>query len=473
MSLFVNRNEELQFLQERRSSKKAEFIVIYGRRRVGKSELVKQLIKEKPGIYFLPTRTTTHHQLTRFLEKVSSFVGEYPPAITSWEEGLQYVAKKLSQKEKAVLIIDEFPYLIEANKEIPSLFQLFWDEHLQKKNVLLILLGSSVGMMETEVLGSKSPLYGRRTAQIKLAPFKFKEARQFYPSLSLEKAIEFYSVAGSIPLYLLEFDERKTVLDNIATKILPKKELLHEEAFFLLKEELRDPATYQAILEAIAQKTTATDIAKKAHMDLHNIDKYLKVLSRLDIISKETPATIVKPKSRKVYYYFKDNFLDFWYRFCFPNASLLEENPALLIKQVIKPQLPAFIGKKFELICREWLWESQRKGHVPFPFTILGREWGKIPGTPPGENQYEIDICAIQPKTREILFGECKWQDNIDAQEALHQLQKKAANVLWNAGKRKEHYIIFAKSFKSRQPAEHALFIDLTDMERLYAKAKS
>lgn len=470
MNLFIDRKEELQFLQERHASKKAEFIVIYGRRRVGKSELVKQLIKEKKGIYFLPTRTTTYHQLAQLLEQVSSYLGEYPPAISSWREGLKYIAQKLGQKEKSVLIIDEFPYLIEANGEIPSLFQFFWDEYLQKKNVLLILLGSSVGMMETEVLGTKSPLYGRRTAQIKLSPFKFKDARQFYPSLSLEKAIEFYCVAGNIPLYLLEFDERKTILENIAAKILPKKELLHEEAFFLLKEELRDPSTYQAILEAIAQETTATDIAKKAYLDLHNIDKYLKVLGRLDLIFKETPTTVAKPKSRKVYYYLKDNFLDFWYHFCFPHASLLEENPALLLEQTIKPQLPAFIGKKFEIICREWLWELQRKRQAPFLFTAVGREWGKIQGAIPGENQYEIDICAIQPKTKEILFGECKWQEKVDASEVLHQLQRKAAYVPWNIGKRKDYYIIFAKSFKSREksPAGNVLLVDLAEMEKIY-----
>ena len=466
MSLFIDRKNEMDFLNGRYRSEKSEFIVIYGRRRVGKSELVKQFLGDKQGIYFLATRTTKHNHLKKFLDKLSSFFGEYAPAINSWEECFDYFARKLDTKKKTVLVIDEFPYLIESNKEIPSLFQLFWDEYLKEKNVFLILLGSSIGMMETEVLGKKSPLYGRRTGQINLMPFKFSDVLEFYPSLQIEKAVEFYSVVGNIPLYILEFDQNRSVLENIKDKILSKKELLNEEAEFLLKEELRDPATYQAILEAMATSATATEIAQKAHLELHNMDKYLKVLMKLDLIYKETPIVEKKPKSRKTYYYIKDNFLDFWYRFCFPNSSLIEENPDFLLHNIIKPNLNSYIGRKFEKVCKEILWELNRKEKLPFVFTQIGRQWGRLPNEPSGKNQYEIDICAFNEKAKEILFGECKWKEKVDANLLMQELKEKSKSVVWNNDKRKEYYCIIAKSFKKKWVDKNVLLLTIKDIQR-------
>ena len=476
MNLFIDRDEELNFLNQHYAQTKAQFIVIYGRRRVGKSELVKQFIKDKEAIYFLPTKTTAPHHLQRFLEKIAFYFKEYTPQINSWEDGFKYFRQKIDSPQKLVLVIDEFPYLLEANPEIPSLFQLFWDEYLKDKNIFLILLGSSISMMEAEVLSQKSPLYGRRTGQIRLLPFHFKDAALFYPSLSIEKVIEFYAVVGNIPLYLLEFDQDKSLIQNIQDKILAQKELLYEETHFLLKEELRDPATYQAILEAIAFNTTATEIAHKAQVELHNLDKYLKVLLKLDLIYKETPVTIEKPKSRKVNYYLKDNFFCFWYRFCFPNQSLLEENPSLLLNQIIQPQLNSYTGRKFEQVCKEYLWHQNRAGKAPFSFTKLGREWGKIPKAADDKNQYEIDLCAINPKNKEILFGECKWQNEVDPVALLRLLQNKAAAVGWNKGQRKEYFILFAKSFRDKskvnKEATNCSLIDLQELEEWSRKGK-
>jgi AAA+ ATPase superfamily predicted ATPase len=467
MNLFINREEELDFLNQRYQSKKAEFIVVYGRRRVGKSELIKQFSKGKPSIYFLATRTTKYHHLKKFLAKTSSFFEEYPPEVDTWEECFDYIAKKI-KKKKIVLVIDEFPYLIESNKEIPSLFQLFWDEYLKEKKIFLILSGSSIAMMEEEVLSKKSPLYGRRTGQIRLLPFKFRDVLKFYPKSSIENVVEFYSVVGSIPMYLLEFDQDKDVFSNIREKILAKKELLNEEVDFLLKEELRDPATYQAILEAIAVSTKTTEIAQKAHLELHNLDKYLKVLMKLDLIYKEAPVTIKKPKSRKVYYYIKDNFLDFWYGFCFPNSSLMEENPNLLAEKIIKPNLNKYVGRKFEKIGKEFLWELNRKDKLPFVFTKIGRQWGKMPGVSKDRNQYEIDLVALNEKTKEILFGECKWQEKVNPQKVLFELKKKAGYVDWNLGKRKEYYFIFAKSFTKK--IKEACCFDLKELEKQFLR---
>ena len=477
MDLFIDRDEELNFLNQHYAQTKAQFIVIYGRRRVGKSELVKQFIKDKEAIYFLPTKTTAPHHLQRFLEKIAFHFKNYTPQITSWEDGFKYFLQRIDSQERLVLVIDEFPYLIEANPEIPSLFQLFWDEYLKDRNLFLIILGSSVSMMETEVLGQKSPLYGRRTGQIRLLPFKFKDAALFYPSLPIEKIIELYAVVGNIPMYLLEFDPHKSLIQNIQDKILAQKELLYEETNFLLKEELRNPATYQAILEAIAGSTTATEIANKAQVELHNLDKYLKVLLRLDLIYKETPVTIEKPKSRKVNYFLKDNFFCFWYRFCFPNISLLEENPGVLLNQIIQPQLNSYIGKKFEQVCKEYLWQQNQDGKRSFLFTKLGREWGKIPGAADHQNQYEIDLCAINPKNKEILFGECKWQKEVDPVAQLHLLRDKVAAVGWNKGQRKEHFILFAKSFRDKnkvniKTTDDCSLIDLQDLENWIRKKR-
>lgn len=473
MNLFIDRREEMDFLDQRYQSKKAEFVVIYGRRRVGKSELIKQFSKDKSSVYFLATRTTKYHHLKKFLAKISSFFGDYPPEINSWEECFDYFTKKLDKNKKIILIIDEFPYLIESNKEIPSLFQLFWDEYLKDKNVFLVLLGSSIGMMETEVLGKKSPLYGRRTGQIKLQPFKFKDVLKFYPKLPIEGVIGFYSVVGNIPLYLLEFNQNKSVLENIRDKILTKKELLNEEANFLLKEELRDPSTYQAILEAMATSTKATEIAQKAHLELHNLDRYLKILLKLDLIYKEFPVTVKKLKSKKTYYDIKDNFLDFWYKFCFPNSSLIEENPDFLVKRIIKPNLNTYIGKKFEKIGKEFLWELNRKERLPFIFTKIGRQWGKIPGAAKNKNQFEIDFCAINEKTKEILFCECKWKNKVNARKVIKELAGKVEYVQWYNKERREIYAVFAKSFNKKikkWQGKQVCCFDLKDLKKVFRK---
>lgn len=463
MNLFINRESELAFLNGRHKEL-PQLIIIYGRRRIGKTELIKKFISDKPHIYFLATETSTQNHLNKFMRIVASYFNDFLPKIDSWEEAFKYINAKIKNK-KIIIAIDEFPYLMSSNPEIPSLFQLFYDEYLKKNKVFLILSGSSIRMMEEGTLNYKAPLYGRRTGQIKLAPMQFKDSMKFYPELEIGKVMEFYTVVGNIPLYLQEFDQKKDIFGNIKDKILTKKELLNEEVDFLLKQELREIKTYQDILEAIALgKTKAVDIANKSNIELHNLSKYLRVLLQLEFITKQTKATI-KKEGKMIRYAIKDNFLDFWYKFIFTHTSLMVENPDALIENIIKPDFNSYVGKKFEAVCMEFLWELNRQQKLNFVFTTLGKEWGKfkketIIGT------YEIDMVALNEKTKEIMFAECKWQNNVNAEKILTELKEKASYVQWHNKTRKEFYCIIAKGFEKK--IKDCLCFDIKDMDRIF-----
>jgi len=236
---FINRNEELEFLEERYRRKNFEFFVIYGRRRVGKTELIKNFLKDKKNIYFLSDKSGTERNVERFKKKIAEYFNEPVIATNDIEEVFSYFVERID--EKVVIVFDEFSYLLEKDDAISSIFQVICDELLKGKNIFLILCGSSISMMESEALSSKSPLYGRKTGHIKLIPIRFRYFKDFFPNNKIEKNIEFYAILDGIPFYLEKFSDKKSVFENIKEQILDKKGGLYEEVEFLLKEELREP----------------------------------------------------------------------------------------------------------------------------------------------------------------------------------------------------------------------------------------
>lgn len=437
---FIDRKDELKSLNDFYERKGSQFIVIYGRRRVGKTELIKEFVKNREHIYFLADDRKDEFNIRELQLKMAELLNDTLFAkaeIKDWVELFKEFSKR--NKKKIILAIDEFPYLIKANKSIPSVFQKIWDEILSKTSIYLILCGSSISMMEKEVLMKESPLYGRRTGQWLIEPIKFRYLHEFFPKYSMLDLIEAYSVLDGIPLYLLKFDSDDNVSKNIIARILKKGEFLYQEAEFLLKEELREPGNYFMILKAISfGKTKSGEIVDYTGLDKTLVSKYLDTLFKLHIVKKIYPVTS-REKIRDTRYVFEDNYFKFWLRFVYPNKSAIEEGKMVLNKQ----EFNQYVSFVFEEVCRQYVSEKLKYGKA-------GSWWHK---------EQEIDIVATGEKT---LFAECKWKENVDGEKVLKELKEKSKLVKYKTAE----YFVFAKSFKKKTKE----MVDLKDLEKLFKK---
>ncbi len=433
---FIDREQELNFLEEKWQENKAQFIVLWGKRRVGKTELVKQFIKDKPDVYFLSESTSDKEQLLRFSRALGEFFQEpllTTRGFTEWEEIVSYVSQK---KKRFVLVIDEFPYLMVSNPAISSLFQKAWDEYWSQSEIFLILLGSSISMMENEVLGYRSPLYGRRTGQWRVDPMPFTQVRQFRRDKNFEDILCHFGVAGGIPAYWLQFDPNKSFEENLKEKVLKKGEFLYDEVEFILREELRELRFYFAILQSIAQgKRKLSEIVNATGITLTSANKYLGVLSDLKLVERELPVTEEKPlKSKKGLYRITDKFFQFWFRFVFPRRSDIELGRSNELFLSIKKELPHYLGSVYEKVAIDILQNNTERYFIP---DAIGRWWDK---------NEEIDIVGINKSSGSILFGEVKWSEKPVGKNIYERLKETAKKVEWEKAKRKEWYCLFSKS---------------------------
>lgn len=431
---FINREKELAFLGEKWKARGPQFIVLWGKRRVGKTELVKQFIKNKPHIYFLSESTNETEQLKRFSSSIGQFFNE-PLLLTrgfaAWEESFKYIRDK---NRRFVLVIDEFPYLIQSNPAITSLFQKAWDEYWSKSNIFLMLLGSSIAMMETEVLGYKAPLYGRRTGQWRIDPMTFESVNRFRKGKGFEDRLLHFAVAGGIPAYWLQFSEERDFWENLKGHVLRKGQMLFDEVEFILREELREPRYYFALLQAIAQgKRKLSEIVNATGISQPVANKYLGVLAGLKIVEREIPVTEERPlKSKKGLYRIIDEFFQFWFRFVFPRRAELEMGRIDGVLKNIRSEMPPYLSSVYEKIAIE----SIKRHGKPFSFASVGRWW---------EKNEEIDIVGINKDLNTILFGEVKWSEKIVGVNIYDALKNKAKKVIWGGKNRKELYCLFSK----------------------------
>lgn len=442
---FIDREIELNFLNEKwhrsvrlDSEDEAQLIIIYGKRRVGKTELSIQFAKDKPHIYFLCERIAMRSQLKKFTEAVGEyFKDEFLPqeGLKDWETAFKYISNK---KKKIAVIIDEFPYLVETDRAVPSSFQKAWDIHLKDSKVYTMLLGSSVSMMEKTTLFYKAPLYGRKTGQFLIKPFKFKEIKEVFPNKSFEEILSIYSIVGGTILYLNKFHNRD-YLDVVKEDILKKGQPLYEEVEFLLREELKEPRNYFVILEALSiGKHKLSEIINETGFDKGTVSRYISILNDLQITKKEIPATEKVPeKSRKGIYIIDDNFFSFWFRFIFRNRALLEENRISEVASKIKGALPELLAKNYEKISGEILSSAIMNKKLPLKFEFYGHWWDK---------NEEIDLAAINNPTNEIIFGEVKWSNKLVGINIYEALKNKAKKVVWGRKDRKEYFVLFSKS---------------------------
>ncbi len=403
--MFIGREKEIINLNKLYDTGKFQFPVIYGRRRVGKTALINEFVKDKDTIYFTGIETNSKQNLENFSKSIFSYSTglNSAPVFSSFQEALEYVFD-LAEEKRIVLVIDEYPYVAKSYKAIASILQVLIDKHKDTSRLFIILCGSSMSFMEEQVLGYKSPLYGRRTSQFKILPFDFFETRKYFKNFSNLDIAIVYGIVGGTPQYLLQMDDNMSIKDNIKNKMLDTTSYLFEEPNNLLQQEVREPAIYNAIISAVATGSTRlSEISNKVGEETSACSAYLKNLISLGIIKKETP--FAEKTSKKTIYVIADNLFRFWYRFIPSNISIIQKCMTDVAYKNICGQLSSYMGAVFEEICKQYLWELNKKGNAAITFTDLGRWWGN---DPINKCETEIDIMGIDSENS-VIFCECKW----------------------------------------------------------------
>lgn len=433
---FINREKELSFLQEAFSSDRAELIVIYGRRRIGKTELIKKGIQGKKAGYFFVEQALEKDNLESFRNIISQTLNN--PLIRkgdfTWEELFELIANE----EKLIIAFDEFSNLISENKALLSKFGKIWDELLKNTTVKLILCGSSISMIENYLLNYKSPLYGRRTGQLLVKPLKAMHIIEF-GATTFEEVVEIFGITDGIPEYIKEVCYRLKHNERLDEVFQPNKSLF-SEAEILIKSELRNPTRYFSILKAVAfGKTKFGEIVNYTDFPTATVSKYLSNLINLHIVEESYPMHDDKELRRNRRYYLSDNYFNFYFRFIYPNKS----------EMILNGQITGFysdynryLGKIFEKISKEFLEKST--GLLPFKFSRIGKWWYK---------DKEIDLIVLNDETKEILFIECKWKrlDYRSVIKIIKSLKEKSKSFEWNNDKRKEYFGIISREIRNKE----------------------
>jgi len=436
--VFVNRVSELELLEKRFASGKAEFFVLYGRRRVGKTELLAHFCRGKRSIFFVSDLGSEMSLRTALSGAVNSALFGPDPmnaVYSTWEDLFQAIGRA-SSSERFVVVLDEFPYMVTAFPPVASILQRLWDQTLKNTQIMLILCGSYIGNMEETVLGYQAPLYGRRTAQYLLEPLQFKDARLFYPALSPEDQVRAYAAYGGTPAYLNTIRSTASFEENVLDGILSRGAFLYDEVRFILRQELREPRNYFAILQAIAAGKTRLNEIKQA-TGIDGATAYLDTLQQLRLVERVVPVTETQPqKSRRGIYRLKDHYLRFWFRFVLPNRSQLEQGGGKIIleKQVL-PEIDHFTSLAFEEICQQYFWQSGLSGKLPFMPTKIGKWWSA---------NEEIDLIVIGAD--EAILTECKWTSKPVGVDILANLERKASLVQPELGDRRIRFGLCSKS---------------------------
>ena len=424
--MFVGREKELAFLESKYTAENGQLIVLYGRRRVGKTETLKEFCKNKPHVFFACRECTDKLQLRTFSEKMLKEdipARRYISQFENWEQAFRSVTDLPSGDKKKLLIIDEFPYMCRGNTSIPSVLQNLWDEVLKDKNLMIVLCGSSMSFIEKELLSEKNPLYGRATGVYRMTEMDFYDAVKFFPDYSDTDKVIAYSVLGGIPHYLKQFDPKKSLAENIKNNILTKGCVLYSEVDFLLRQELRETPIYNSLIEAIALgNTKLNEISQKSLVDdTSKTSTYLRNLIQLGIVEREfsvDAGTKERANTNRGTYKLTDNFFRFWYAFVFTNYSELEAGDVDgVFHYSVEPQLHQFASMPFEDVCRQYVRKLQQANALPFRYAHMGRWTGKTTvrdtSAPGGTRiaETEIDILAVSRSRKEYLICECKFKN--------------------------------------------------------------
>lgn len=440
MTTFIDRENEMSTLKTEYEKEGASLVILYGRRRVGKTTLISEFIKDKKALFFLASQESETQNRNIFKNKAAEFINSdllRNASVSDWDTIFKAIADTRFET-KPIIVIDEFQYIGKSNKAFPSIFQRIWDEQLKDISVMVILCGSLITMMEEQTLKYSSPLYGRRTAQIRLKQIPFSYYDRFFPDKSESELIEMYSVTGGVPKYIEAFRQEKDIYEAIRVNVLNPSSYLYDEPYFLLQQEVTEIGSYFSLIKTIATgKRKLSAIAASLELPQTGLTKYLKTLTDLDILEREVPVTEENPdKSKKGLYKIKDNYIKFWFAFIYPNMSFLESgNAQIVMDKIRKGFISNQVSFVYEDICRQKMWNMNAGQAWPFYFSKIGRYW---------DNDIEIDIAALDSEGKNLILGECKYWKEAVGINVLLNLEEKSKKVMWNIGSRKTWYVLFS-----------------------------
>jgi uncharacterized protein len=445
--MFVDRELELAALNRLLPGANAQFVVLYGRRRVGKTALLLEWARRSglSYLYWVATREPSALLLRSFSQALYNQAHPDTPAdplftYPTWEMALSVTAD-LARQHRLILILDEFSYAVASEPALPSLLQKSWDHQLRETAVVLALAGSHIGMM-VDLLGYHSPLYGRMTAQLALKPLPFPALKQFFPRYTAAERVAIYAILGGIPAYLEKFDDALSLTANVREQILAPLSIFQSEPFFLLQDEVRELSSYLAIIRAIGEGAHTLDaISLTSGIAKNHVSTYLVRLQDLTFVQREVPVTI-RPNKRTTQgrYLLADPYLRFYFRFLASNQLLLEQGLHNRLWELISAGLRAFVGQTaFEEICRQWTRQQAAAGRLSFLPDAVGRHWGR---------EVEIDVAAINWTERRLLLGECKWgEEDVGRSVIASLILERGPRLLARLeGEWQVEYVFFARA---------------------------
>jgi len=450
--MFIGRNTEIEDLEARLKSTRFEMIPIYGRRRVGKTRLVEEFTRDKKTIFFTANQFGEDSNLKNLSQVIAAALfGSFNKQVyPSFQDAFLEIAQQSEKlNEPVIFVIDEYPYLAQCNMGISSVLQWVIDKHyLKLPNLMLILTGSQMSFMQRQVLGYESPLYGRRTGQIKLLPLGFAEAREFLPSLPIKEFLTIFGITGGVPLYLTMMKDSLSLEENIKEHLLKPSTLLYEEPENLLMQELRTPNRYNDVLIAVANGATQlNEISAQTGIESGSVIKYINALIDLNILEKREPLTRIG--KRKPIYVIQDGLFHFWYRYVPKYKSFIERKQMSLIWTRIEEDLILFTSLIFEDFCREWLYLNSQT-----LVKEVGSWWGNNPLIhDPSSNAEEVDVIGLGLEKDELVVGECKWRNELTGLNVGEKLIQRAQFFPYS---KKELYI-FSKSEFTDELKEYAV----------------
>jgi uncharacterized protein len=444
-SMFVDRKQEISLLNKIYDQGKAELILLYGRRRIGKTRLLKEFIKDKNSFYFIGDISAD------ILKTFETVIKERFVKFQNWDDFFDFLT--IEGKKRAVVILDEFQYLYKVEKAWPTIMQRRWED-LKNTKIMIILCGSIISSIYKIAMGYGSALYGRKTYEIELTSLSFIDSKNFMKQYNIEDFVYIYTTTGGIPRYLEEMNDNISIWENIKENIANKNCFLYREPLNLFYEEFKNPSVYLSIIHSLSEgEKKFNEISTIADISMGKLTKYLNVLERVKIIKKIVPVTEKKERTRNTQYILMDNYIRFWFKFIYPNRSFIELDETSSVISKLKKELNSLVGYSFEEICSQFL--IQKK---PIVFTNIGKWW---------HNKEEIDIVGLNDDKKEISFFECKWK-NLSYNQSLEifkKLKNKSEFVKWYNNKRKENFGVFAKKIEKKDELRQQGFLvyDLED----------
>lgn len=450
-------------LEKKYANGRFEFLVMYGRRRIGKTTILQEFSRKHQTLFFSAQEKNDALNLQDFSKLVQEyFENNFIADFTSWEGAFKYISSR-AQEQRTVLIIDEFPFLAETNPSIKSILQHIIDHEWKDKNIFLILCGSSVSFMLNDVMGYKSPLYGRSTGNMEVLPFDYLESAEFFPDYSDKDKMIAYGILGGVPRYLNAFRPERSLRENIISEILTEGAFLNDEPQVLLRMELREPAVYNSILEAVANGCNRViEIADRIHEEKSKCSKYMLTLQTLRLLEKRVPCG-EPDSSKKGIYEITDHFYKFWYRYVFSNRSYYTMLGVDKAADEIMEGINDYMGLVFEGICRQYLVRQAKTGALPFVPYVIGKWWGNHPVL---KAQDDVDLLALDKKREKGIFVECKFRnkpmamdeydDLVTATEAFPDVKDRRLMFISKSG--------FTEAVRRRANEEGARLVELGEL---------